>query len=396
MSTRIISASFHRESLQDYWLPLEFAPRIRRAAPYGMQVFGRPIVLFRDSSGAIRCLEDRCPHRAAPLSLGSITAGRLRCRYHGWEFDGCGRCARIPSVADDPIDAGPQLVRILPAAEKAGLVWVWPGNPDLADETTIPVPSLPPADEPFAALKEHYDIASHYSLLSANLSDPAHVQFVHAGILARIIRRRSYPVRFLDVGNNAKGWPVGRTEVENGGRISYYRYEYQSPFLITKTVKGWFGKKPVVNFHWEFAVPVRRNLTRFFFFQYRTFFNGPVTRRLMAPLYRRMASKVTEEDRQIIEAQQRQLEQGAVFNALVPADRLLRRYHRKINALERPADWFDGFDVPYPTTESVSQSAVGQDQSGTPETSLEETAAGLVTPATYFGDEISADSSRSS
>ncbi|MDJ0927681.1 MAG: aromatic ring-hydroxylating dioxygenase subunit alpha [Gammaproteobacteria bacterium] len=394
MSTQLLSASFHRESLHDYWLPVEFAKRIGRDAPYGVQVFGRPIVLFRDRTGVIRCLEDRCPHRAAPLSLGNVSGGRLRCPYHGWEFDGCGRCARIPSVADKEIEAGRQLIRILPAAEKGGMVWVWPGNPDLADEATIPLPSLPPADEPFAALKEHYDIASHYSLLSANLSDPAHVQFVHAGILARIVRRKSYPVRFLDVGDTVTGWPVGRTEVENNGRMSYYHYEYQSPFLITKTVKSWFGKKPVTNFHWEFAVPLKRNLTRFFFFQYRTFFNGPLTKRMMAPLYRHMAKKVTEEDRRIIEAQQSQLEQGAVFNALVPADRLLRRYHRKINMLERPTDWFAGFDVPYPSEGSVSQSAVRQEEPGRPYIGLEETAAELVSPAGYFADEVSVDNLR--
>ena len=357
MSTRIVNAELHRESLRDYWLPLEFADRISDGEPYGTHVLGRPVVLFRDETGAPRCLEDHCPHRGTPLSLGSVDKGRLRCGYHGWEFDGCGRCTRIPSVAEREIRVARQLVKSLPAAERDGLVWVWPGNPDSADEMEIPVPSLPPADEPFAALKEHYEIQAHYSLLSANLSDPAHVQFVHKSVLAKIVGRRSHQVRFLDVKSNENGWPTGRTEVNNDGRINYYQYEYQSPFLITKTVNGWFGKRPVTNFHWEYAVPLKRDLTRFFFFQYRTFFNSPFAQFVMGPLYRRMANRVTDEDRQMLEAQQSRLEQGAVFQALVPADRLLRQYHRKVNAMEGPEDWFSGFGAPLSTTESVSQSA---------------------------------------
>lgn len=357
MATKIIDADLRRESLRDYWLPLEFADRIGESEPCGTSVLGRPIVLFRDETGAVRCLEDRCPHRGTPLSVGSVEAGLLRCGYHGWEFDGCGRCTRIPSVADREIRVARKLVKSLPAAERGGLVWVWPGNPELADETEIPVPCLPPADEPFAALKQHYDIRVHYSLLAANLSDPAHVQFVHKSVLARIVGRKSHQVRFLDVGSNEKGWPTGRTEVNNNGRVNYYQYEYQSPFLITKTVNGWFGKRPVTNFHWEYAVPLKRDLTRFFFFQYRTFFNSPLAQRIMGPLYSRMANRVTDEDRRMLEAQQSRLEQGAVFQALVPSDRLLRRYHRKVNAMESLNDWFDGFEAPVAAADSVSQSA---------------------------------------
>ncbi|MBM3273842.1 MAG: Rieske 2Fe-2S domain-containing protein [Candidatus Sericytochromatia bacterium] len=65
--------------------------------PLAVTVAGVALVLFRDSSGAARALEDLCPHRGVPLSLGRVRRGNLQCAYHGWEFDGQGLCRLIPS-----------------------------------------------------------------------------------------------------------------------------------------------------------------------------------------------------------------------------------------------------------------------------------------------------------
>ena len=360
MPTKLVSAQIQRDSLRNYWLPLEFSDRISPRKPYGTHVLGRPVVLFRDQAGTIICLEDHCPHRGTPLSLGSVKAGQLRCTYHGWEFDGRGRCTRIPSAQDGNIRSERPLITRLPTADRAGLVWVWPGEPDAADVALIPVPAPPAVDEEYAVLREHYDLGIHYSLLLSNLSDPAHVQFVHPSILARFIGQNNFVVRFLDVTVNADGWPTARTEVENGGRINHYQYMYQSPFLITKVINGWFGKKPMTNYHWEFAVPLKRNLTRFFFLQYRTFFNSWLARLALGRLYERMAKTTAEEDRRVLEGQQSRLEQGAEFRALASSDRLLRPYHDKINSIERAEDWFSHFDSPLVDAASVSQSAIRQ------------------------------------
>ena len=49
-------------------------------------------------SGATMCWHpraapDRCPHRGTRLSLGRVCDGQIECPYHGWRFDGAGRCA---------------------------------------------------------------------------------------------------------------------------------------------------------------------------------------------------------------------------------------------------------------------------------------------------------------
>lgn len=45
--------------------------------PYAVSIFDEPMVVYRDSSGALQCVSDFCPHRAARLSEGQVreTAG---------------------------------------------------------------------------------------------------------------------------------------------------------------------------------------------------------------------------------------------------------------------------------------------------------------------------------
>ncbi|MDB6062936.1 MAG: putative Rieske (2Fe-2S) protein [Verrucomicrobiaceae bacterium] len=82
------------------WWAVALAAEVTAAKPKGVSVDNEPIVLFRDQSGAIRALEDRCPHRRMPLSLGRVREdGLLQCGYHGWSFDGVtGQCKAIPNL----------------------------------------------------------------------------------------------------------------------------------------------------------------------------------------------------------------------------------------------------------------------------------------------------------
>src|SRR5262245_26076824 len=65
--------------------------------PVARTVLGVPLVLFRDAAGGAAALLDRCPHRNVPLSLGHVVPeGHLECAYHGWQFDGTGRCRLVP------------------------------------------------------------------------------------------------------------------------------------------------------------------------------------------------------------------------------------------------------------------------------------------------------------
>lgn len=98
-------------------------------APLAVMIHGQPIALFRGEDGIARAVRDRCPHRGVALSLGSVAGDTIACAYHGWRFDGAGRCRHIPSLRpDQPIKT--DAVRAYPTMERDGYVWLWMGAGD--------------------------------------------------------------------------------------------------------------------------------------------------------------------------------------------------------------------------------------------------------------------------
>ncbi len=93
------------------------------------------IVLYRRGDGGLAALEDACWHRLVPLSLGCLRGDDVVCGYHGLAFDAAGRCTHMPAQATINPSAR---VRAYPVAERHRLVWVWPGDPALADPALVP------------------------------------------------------------------------------------------------------------------------------------------------------------------------------------------------------------------------------------------------------------------
>src|SRR5262245_26388223 len=103
--------------------------------PVGLRMLDKPVVLFRTADG-VAALDDACPHRFVPLHLGKVVDGeRLRCGYHGLEFDRTGACVHNPHTSCRIPPAAK--VRSYATMERNGMVWVWLGNRP-ADPDLIP------------------------------------------------------------------------------------------------------------------------------------------------------------------------------------------------------------------------------------------------------------------
>lgn len=161
--------------LQNMWYAAALAADIG-AAPFARTICAEEIVFFRCGDGTVVALEDRCPHRQAPLSLGTVTADRIRCGYHGLVFDAKGVCVDVPGQDQIPPQA---CVRPYPVAERDGWIWIWIGDPALAD--TAAVPSLPYFAAPgWSGFQKYFHVKAAAQLFIDNLLDLSHVPFTHA------------------------------------------------------------------------------------------------------------------------------------------------------------------------------------------------------------------------
>ena len=161
--------------------------------PKGLRILGKPIVLFRTADGGVAVMDDLCPHRFVPLHLGKVVDGqRIRCMYHGLEFDGSGACVHNPHTRGR-IPAAAKVKRYT-ALQRHGMVWVWLGS-GVADPSLIPSlwqldsSGAPPADGPhYVPLRAPFSLVmkAHYGLIAANLLDLSHACTLHESLLGNL------------------------------------------------------------------------------------------------------------------------------------------------------------------------------------------------------------------
>lgn len=117
------------EMFRSIWLPALLASQLPRpgCSPVRLKLLGEELVAFRAGNGEVGIVQARCAHRLAPLYYGKVENEGIRCAYHGWLFDGQGRCLEIPSEGGaSPVCKNVGL-RAYQVREKADIVWVYMG-----------------------------------------------------------------------------------------------------------------------------------------------------------------------------------------------------------------------------------------------------------------------------
>lgn len=143
--------------------------------PLGRRICGERMVFYRNAQGEVCALEDFCPHRGAPLSLGRVCQGELVCGYHGLVMGCDGRTLSMPGQRVERFAP----IRRFAVQERHGFVWVWPGDADRADVAQLPDFEWSGHPE-WAHGGGMYHIACDYRLMIDNLMDLTHETYVHA------------------------------------------------------------------------------------------------------------------------------------------------------------------------------------------------------------------------
>lgn len=254
---------------------------------HATRLLGEAVVLYRQHDGSVAALEDACPHRKLPLSMGRLKGEHVECGYHGLTFDGSGTCVRAPGNARIPPGAR---VQSYPAHERYGLVWLWMGPPEHANPAAII--EVPEWGDPAWGINQGdaMTVDCHYLYVTDNLLDPSHVAWVHPSSFGNAACEGE-PLSTLE---NGKGVTVSRWMRNVEVAPFYARYvkfsgrcdrkqQYEVRFPSHAVIKAVFtpagsGSESgpmhpdvfLMN-SYNFLTPVDESTTRYYWFQARNF-----------------------------------------------------------------------------------------------------------------------------
>jgi len=251
-----------------------------------VKFWGTSVAVYRDDRGVVHAIENRCAHRQLKLSAGMVVGDKLVCGYHGWEYDGDGKLAKIPHDLFGHKMPACKL-RSYAVRVRYGLIWVFFGAAERASSTSMPeIPELEGPDA-WACVPVDFTWQAHHSMIIDNVSDFTHA-FLHRKYQpfsndSKLTRLESENDRVslsydTKVGyGKISGLFVDRKRVDTNSMDLCYEYPYQ-----------WSNTDDQIK-HWLFVLPIDSRTTRTFFLFYFKEFKVPglplhIPRRVMTPV----------------------------------------------------------------------------------------------------------------
>lgn len=304
------------------------------------------VCMYRTSEGAVVALEDACPHRKMPLSKGRLKGDAVECGYHGLTFNCSGQCIVAPGQGSIPSNAK---VHAYPIEERYGLVWIWMGNPALADANEIF--DIPEFDNPDWGMNKGkaLNIECNYLYVTDNLLDPTHVAWVHQSSFGQAATKDT-PLRIRkgDEGVTVWRWmmdvepaPFYKKIVEfegNCDRLQHYEVRYPSHALIkavftpagTGGPDGPLDDKTFIMDSYNFMTPETDGTTRYYWFQLR---NIRPDDKDLSEMMSEDVKHAFEEDREVLQEVQKGMTNKTTPHIDLSIDGGQLRYRRQLEAM---------------------------------------------------------------
>lgn len=308
-----------------------------------------PVLLYKSDEGRIVALENRCCHRGVPLSMGRREGDAVRCMYHGLKFDPTGKCVQIPGQDRVPARLG---VRSYPVVERDHIVWIWMGDPALADVDDIPDMHFL-SDPRWVGIPDYLHYDANYLLIVDNLADFAHLAFVHTNTLGGS-EEYAYTTK-----------PVAVERLERAFRVERWHMDSDPPPFHVKVIRDKTAKVDRRNIgtmlvpgifclettftpagsgaergnvvdarqyrNYQFMTPETERTTHFFWSYMNDFEQGD--HRISRSLHDSILEGF-HEDKAFIEAQQKMLDQDPAFKMLaIAADGPLTHFRSVMDRL---------------------------------------------------------------
>ncbi|CAE7320432.1 PTC52, partial [Symbiodinium pilosum] len=210
---------------------------------------------------------DSCPHRMAPLSAGVLETGQLRCRYHGWCFNGAGSCVSVPMARNDAEEArmcglARSCLTTFPVQVKQGLVWIFPSaGQDAAIQAKKSAPCVTPEMDGAEWIMTVAPVG--YQVSMENTFDPSHAPFLHNGIVKYSAERAQAITKFVlrdDVISGKRGFVLQHNGYDESTEGIFATRQFVPPCSNTTVYKYADGR---VETNQAYFVPCSSHETRY-------------------------------------------------------------------------------------------------------------------------------------
>lgn len=322
------------------WYPVCFHQDLPLNRPYGFSLYDEPFVIFQHQ-GELIGLTDRCPHRAAKLSDGQMIEGKLECLYHGWQFGREGECLHIPQLSADRTIPTKARVRSHKVVERQGLIWIWPGVAELADEQTIP--TIPQLDQPgFICSDKLTELPCDISYVIEHMLDPAHIHITHHGNQGN--RAKAQPLEMEIIESSVKGFR-GRFRDTKSPNENWKYLDFVAPSLahlhFPIPEKGWFFGQAF------FFFPLSKGRCRILTRSYRNFATKPAKLMPRWWIHLKQNQIITEDVGQIFR-QQNEVERlgkpvQQVYFSLPTCDTFVMEYRKWLDQVGDALPYYRGY-----------------------------------------------------
>jgi 5,5'-dehydrodivanillate O-demethylase len=181
-----------------FWQPVMRLKDLPAGRAKPLEILGEHFAVYRAEDGTPHVTAYRCPHRGTPLSLGWVEGDSLRCRYHGWRFDGAGQCVEQPNE-DRPFCDRIRL-RSYPTQVYAGLIFAY-----LGDGEPPPFRRYPDLDRPGVLVTDPVEVLP-CTFWNKFDNDHGHRPWVHRATALRLNRKDILVIRHESVEETEYGW----------------------------------------------------------------------------------------------------------------------------------------------------------------------------------------------
>jgi phenylpropionate dioxygenase-like ring-hydroxylating dioxygenase large terminal subunit len=241
--------------IKNQWYIACFENEIRRQPIQKRKIVGEEIVVFRNQSGTVTALEDRCCHRNVHLSEGYLKGNHLKCGYHGWEFNDEGKCVHIPMLEQQNKIPVAACVKKYPLQLKHHIYWVYIGDESKMSEAEIP--PLVELDQ-YRFVHNAHVLKANIKLVAESLFDAQHINHVHRNSIKTLMGKLIEPKTDYTIHVEEKSLS-GHYQRLNNSSIFEKIYFGGQPFIETKFA-FWYPHTSLLDSHFpkHLHFPARR------------------------------------------------------------------------------------------------------------------------------------------